>query len=326
MSMMKTLARVAAGVMLAKGIGQMMQHQQQQQQQQGRGRHTTGGGLLGDLLNPNARQGGYQGGGQQGGYQGQQGQGGQPSGGLGGMLGQILGGGAGAGAGSGHRYGGPNSAGASGGLGGILDQLTRSNTGARTGSSAGGGLGDLLSGLGAGAAGGAAAGGLGGVLGDLLGGRQGNLAQKGSQPRNDATFGEVFNDALSRQSEPEVAPTPEQNAVAGLMLKAMIQAAKSDGKIDDAEKQRLLGQLGDLDDDERQFIRDQMAAPVDPRVLAREVPKGLEQQVYMMSLMAIDFDNEREAHYLHDLAEALGISRQQTNAIHQQVGVQDLYA
>lgn len=315
MSMMKTLARVAAGVMVAKGIGHVIQSQQRSQQQQRRDDHTTGGGLLGDLLNTNAR-GGQQG----GGYQREHG-GGQ-SGGLGDLLGQVLGGGGGAGTGS--RYGGPNSAGASGGIGGILDQLTRSNTGGRSGSAAGGGIGDLLGGLG----GATAAGGLGGVLGDLLGNRQGqgNLAQKDSQPRNDATFGEVFNDAMVHQGEPEVKPTPEQNAVAGLMLKAMIQAAKSDGKIDEAEKQRLLGHLGDLDEDERQFIRDQMAAPVDPRALAREVPAGLEQQVYMMSLMAIDFDNEREAHYLHDLAEAMGLSRPQTNAIHQHVGVQNLYS
>lgn len=324
MSMMKTLARVAAGVMLAKGIGSVMQNQQrgqQQGQQQGRGGRTTGGGLLGDLLNPNARSGGYE---RDRDYR-DQGYRSDQGGGLGGILGQVLGGGAAAGrAGTGQRYGGPNSQGASGGLGGILDQITRSNTGARSGSSAGGGFGDIFGGL----AGGAAAGGLGGVLGDLLGGRQGQggLAHKDAQPRNDATFGEVFNDALVNQGEPDVAPTPEQNAVAGLMLKAMIQAAKSDGQIDDAEKQRLLGQIGDLDEAERQFIRDQMAAPVDPRALAREVPKGLEQQVYMMSLMAIDFDNEREAAYLHDLADAMGIDRQQTNAIHQQVGVQDLYA
>ena len=45
-----------------------------------------------------------------------------------------------------------------------------------------------------------------------------------------------------------------------------------------------------------------------------------------MSLMAINFDNEHEARYLHDLAEAMGLERPQINAIHQQVGVQDLYA
>ena len=298
MSLMKSLARVAAGVMLAKGLGSMMQ--QQQQSRGGYGRRRTGGGILGDLMNAGAGRG--------------------SQGGLGDMLGQVLGGRMGGtgtgmgGAGTGRPYGGPNSAGASGGLGGILDNLTR---GAGHGP-AGGQGGGLLGGL----AGGAAAGGLGGLLGGLLNGP----AQRGAQPRNDASFGEVFNDAVARQDEPEIAPTPEQNAVAGLMLRAMIQAAKADGRIDEAERERLLGQLGDLDKDDRAFIREQMAAPIDPQALAREVPKGLESQVYLMSLMAIDFDSEQEAAYLHDLAGALGLYRATANQIHDQVGVQNLYS
>jgi len=296
MSLMKSLARVAAGVMLAKGLGSMMQ-QQQQQSRQGQGSHRTGGGILGDLMNAGSRRGG--------------------SGRLNDLLGQVLGGRTG-GAGTGRPYGGPNSAGASGGLGGILDNLTRNAGGSRGTAGGYGQGGGLLGGL----AGGAAAGGLGGLLGGILNGP----AQRGAQSNNDATFGEVFNDAVARQDEPEVAPTPEQNAVAGLMLRAMIQAAKADGRIDEAERERLLGQLGDLDDDDRAFIRQQMAAPVDAQALAREVPKGLEAQVYLMSLMAIDFDSREEAEYLHSLAEALGIDRATTNQIHEQVGVQNLYS
>ena len=294
MSMMKSLARVAAGVMLAKGVGTMMR---QAQQSGGRPASTrqTGGGILADLL---------------GGAGGTA----ASAGGLGGMLGQVLGGQAG-GAGTGRRYGGAQSAGASGGLGGILDQLTQQSTTARTGSAgSAGGLGGIL--------GGAAAGSLGGMLGGLLSGQ----AQRGAQPQNDATFGELFNDALARGDEPEVAPTPEQNAIAGLMLRAMIQAAKADGKIDESEKERLMGQLGDLDEADRAFVREQMAAPVDAQALAREVPKGMEPQVYMMSLMAIDFDSRAEAEYLHGLAEAMGLDQQQINAIHEKVGVQNLYA
>lgn len=340
MSLVKTLARVAAGVMIAKGVGAVIRNSQNNAQNTGTGRSNprqTGGGILGDLLqksgsaSPSGRQAGGLGGG------------------LGDLLGGILGGqtgrqtGSSGGAGTGTRYGGPRSAGASGGLGGLFDQITgqvtgRTTGGAQTGATpagsrssqagTGGGLGDLLGGLGSAAA----AGGLGGLLGGLLGGRAAQaeghdgLAHKDSQPRNDASFGEVFNDSLSSGTEPAVAPTPEQNAVAGLLLKAMIQAAKSDGKIDDAEKQRLLAEMGDLDDAERTFIRDQMAAPVDPQSLARETPAGLAPQVYLMSLMAIDFDNEAEARYLHALAQALELDQTQINQIHQEVGVQNLYS
>ncbi|WP_022707122.1 DUF533 domain-containing protein [Paracoccus zeaxanthinifaciens] len=257
MSMMKSLARVAAGVMLAKGIGAVMKNRQQ-----GGGTHggTQGGGLLGGLLSGGSG---------------------------GGSLTQMLG----------------NRSGGQGSLGGLLDNL--------------------------GGRGGAAAGGLGAVLGGLVGGSAtaGQLAQKDSQPKNDATFGSLFDDAISHDAEPEVAPTPEQNAVAALMLRAMIQAAKSDGHVDDAEKQRLLGHLGDdLDDDERNFIREQMSRPVDAQDLARDVPQGLEAQVYLMSLLAIDFDNEAEARYLNDLAVAMGLDRGTVNDIHREAGVMPLYS
>ncbi len=305
MSLMKSLARVAAGVMLAKGIGAVMKNAQNRQGQGGQGqggsRPSSGGrssgGLLDDLLGSNTGTGGNRSTG---------------SGGLGDILGQVLGGrsgGSGTGAGSGSSYGGANSprrGQAQGGLGGIIDQLSA----------------------------GAAAGGLGGVLGGILGGGssgqpqspQGTLAQKGSQPQNDASFGELFNDAIYKKDEPDVAPTPEQNALAGLMLKAMIQAAKADGEIDENEKSKLMSEFGELDDDERAFIREQMAAPVDAEALAREVPQGFGPQVYLMSLMAIEFDNRKEAEYLHELAQNLGLDKATVNGIHEKVGVINLYA
>lgn len=294
MSLMKSLARVAAGVLVAKGMSAVIKNASASRSGQTAGQASgtqsrrSGGGLLDQIL------------------QGTQGssQGPSSGGGLGDILGQVLGGSTAAGgAGTGRRYGGPNSTGATGGLGGILDQLGGSTRGGQSG----GGLGDLLGGLLGGAAGGA-------------------LASRGSQQSNDASFGELLNDSLINKGEPEVAPTPEQNAMAGLMLRAMIQAAKADGKIDETEKEHLMSELGELDDEERQFIREQMAAPIDAGALAREVPKGMEPQVYLMSVMAIDFDSQDEAQYLHKLAQAMGLSPQVINQIHQQVGVQNLYS
>lgn len=312
MSLMKSLARVAAGIMLAKGVGAMMKNAQQRKAggttQAGR---QPSGGILDEIAGRSGGAGSQQAG----------------AGGLGDILGQILGGRAPA-SGSGTPYGGARSPSgrASGGLGGILDQLTAGRGGSTSASSGGGGLGQIL-------AGGAAAGGIGGILNDLLGGPQarasttgGGLAQKGSQPSSDASFGEVLNQALANGGEPDTAPTPEQNALAGLILRAMIQAAKSDGKIDEAEQARLSKEFGELDEDERAFIREQMAAPVDAAALAREVPQGLGPQVYLMSLMAIDFDSRAEAEYLHSFATALGLDKATVNAIHEQVGATNLYA
>lgn len=274
MSLMKSLARVAAGVLVAKGLSKVMQG--------GNSANTrrTGGGILDQITR--SVQGGRTGG----------------QGGLGGLLGGILGGSTGESAGTRQNYGGPRSTGATGGLGGIFDQLT-------------------------GATRGQTAGGLGGLIGGMLGG---GLAAKGAQTSNDASFGELLNDSLARNDEPEIAPTAEQNATAGLMLRAMIQAAKADNIIDEAEKERLTSELGDLDEEERQFIREQMAAPVDAAGLARDVPKGLEAQVYMMSVMAIDFDSHEEARYLNELAQALSLQPEVINQIHAKIGVQNLYS
>jgi uncharacterized membrane protein YebE (DUF533 family) len=69
-----------------------------------------------------------------------------------------------------------------------------------------------------------------------------------------------------------------------------------------------------------------MSAPVDAAALAREVPEGYGPQIYLMSLMAIEFDNRKEAEYLHALAENLGLDKATVNGIHDKVGVINLYA
>ena len=207
-------------------------------------------------------------------------------------------------------------AGGQGGLGSLLEQLG-GGSGRRTRGAAGGGLGDLLGGL----LGGGAAGGLGGLLGSLTGG-----SKPASAPANNRSFGDVLNSSFTNQGEPDVEPTADQNAVAALMLSAMIQAAKSDGEIQDAEKERLLGNLGDVSEAEMAFVQAEMAKPVDIVVLVRHVPAGLEQQVYTMSVMAIDLDSQAEAQYLHDLATALEIGKDGVNDIHTKLGVPSLYA
>ncbi|MGC1486930.1 MAG: DUF533 domain-containing protein, partial [Albidovulum sp.] len=185
-----------------------------------------------------------------------------------------------------------------GGLGDILGQLAGAGSGGSAGS---GGLGDLLGGLVAGAAGGRAAGG----------------ATKG--------FGDMLNDAFGAGGEPEVAPAPEHEAAAGLILRAMIQAAKSDGRIDADEKKKLMNNLSDATPAEMAFVQAELRAPLDVAGLCRQVPAGLEAQIYGMSLMAIDLDSRAEAEYLHQLAGGLGLNQQTINQIHAQVGVAPLY-
>lgn len=288
MSLMKTLAKVAVGVAVAKGASAMMKNGQRGGTSQAGGL----GGLLGGLT------GGSAGG----------------AGGLGGMLGGLTGGSA-AGAGGlqdmlGGLLGGGAAGGStgSGGLGGLLESLG----GAQGGAGSQGGLGGLLGGL-AGAAG----------AGGLLGGLGGAVAKAPAQ--NDQSFGAVLNSQFDQTPEAPIEPSQDQEAAAALMLSAMIQAAKSDGTFDDAEKEKLLGQLGDVDAEEAAFVQAQLSAPIDIDGLVANTPDGMGQQVYAMSVVAIDLDTQDEAQYLHKLASAFGLQPAQVNDIHAQLGVASLY-
>lgn len=182
------------------------------------------------------------------------------------------------------------------------------------------------------------AGGLGQVLsgrGDTQGGLGGLLESlsQASRPGDDApvaapsggSLGDMLNQSLDHFGEPVTAPEPEQEATAKILLRAMLQAAKSDGRIDAEEKKELLDKLGDISKDDMAFVNEQLSAPVDVAALASDVPRGAESQVYMMSLLAIDLDKKAEAQYLHDLAQALNIEPRVANAIHVRMGEPKIY-
>jgi len=288
MSLMKTLAKVAIGVAVAKGASAMMKKS---------GSSTTAGraGGLGGLL------GGLAG--------GSAGGAGSSAGSLQDMLGGLMGGSAGASGGLGgllNQLGG--SSGASGGLGGLLNQL-----GSAGGSSAsGGGLGGLLGGL-------AGAAGAGGLMAGLGG------STSGKPEREEADFGAVLNSQFDANPTPAIEPSQDQEVLAALMIAAMIQAAKSDGTFDQAEREKLLSHLGDVDAEEAAFVNARMDAPVDVDGLVAQTPEGMEAQVYAMSLLAIDLDTQDEAQYLHQLAKGYGMKPAAVNEIHEQMGVPSLY-
>ena len=248
MNLVKTLAKVAVGMMVSRGVGKMMGGGSSQGSSSSKGGL---GGLLGGLVSGASRSGGG-------------------GGGLAGMLGSVLSGGS--------QGGQANQGGASGGLGGLLNSL-------------GGGGGQA-----SGSSGGLGQSGLGGLLNQMMG---------------------------EEQRAPE--PTQEQNTQAEIMLRAMINSAKSDGGVDESEQRKILEHLGDVSQDEVAFVKSEMAKPLDVDGFIRSVPKGLEQQVYVMSLLGIDLDSKEEAQYLDRLANGLGISNQVSNQIHEKVGVPTLY-
>lgn len=298
MSLMKTLAKVAVGVLVAQGVKGMLSK---------KGSGSAGSGSVFGGTNSRSSKGG-----------------------LDDIMGDVLGGGTKRASGGTSfddelgKFGG-KTAGTGGGFGDLLDSLG----GGRPGSSAGGGLDDVIGQMGKGG------GGLGDLLGGILGGAAaGRAAAPQASPR-DAAIGQAqgsrtmrdrLNQAFEKEGEAEIDPTPEQDAAAALLLRAMIQAAKSDGRIDEKEKQKILGNLGDASPDEIAFVKQELAATIDIDGLARQVPEGMAAQVYGVSVMAIDLDQKKEAQYLHALAQALGIDRSTANHIHQKVGAPALYS
>ena len=260
--------------------------------------HPSGG--LGDLL------GGLTG--------GQQPSGQSQSGGLGDLLGSILPG-----------KGGTTQSGSGGGLADILGGLGQGSSpqSAGQGAGQGGDLVDMLGKmLGGAKAGGAAQGGLGGLLESLSGG-----SAPGSQSQRPSTdsLGGMLNDAFQNGGVTHVQPTQAQEDQAALLLRAIVQAAKCDGRVDAKEKEALMEHMGDMNRDEIQFVNEEFQRPVDVKGLARDVPRGMENQVYAMSLVGLDLDSQAEAKYLHALGQELGIDPQTANAIHQQMGEPALY-
>jgi len=105
----------------------------------------------------------------------------------------------------------------------------------------------------------------------------------------------------------------------------MVNAAKADGKLDEAEQQKIFERLGDPTRAELDFLRKEFASKLDVQEFARSVPVGMEQQVYAISLITIDLDEGSEANYLLELSQSLRISADVREQIHQHVGAPTIY-
>jgi uncharacterized membrane protein YebE (DUF533 family) len=117
----------------------------------------------------------------------------------------------------------------------------------------------------------------------------------------------------------------QQNDDAIVLIRAMINAAKSDGDISETEQQSILERIGNPTQEVIEFLRNEFNQALDVREFAWSVPLGLEQKVYTISLAAIELDQNKEATYLRDLAHGLRLSPEACNQIHQQFGAQEIF-
>lgn len=199
-------------------------------------------------------------------------------------------------------------------LGGLL--------GGGGGSTGGGGLGSVLgSVLGGGGGQQSGGGGIGGLLGGLLGG--GGAAPAQQQSAGGGGISDLLGMVMGGGGKAPEVPQEHRAAAndqATVLIRAMVNAAKSDGRIDQTEQDNIVSKLGDdVSEAEVNFLREEFAAPLDVAGFARQVPNGLEQQVYFLSLTSIELDTQKEAQYLGQLAQAMKIDPEVCNQIHDQV-------
>ena len=223
--------------------------------------------------------------------------------------------------------------------------------------SGGGGLMDNLSGL-LGGGGGGQGGLLGSVLGDAgraVGGKQnlalgglgalaGALMGGGGKSMRGALGGGVmallgamaFNalkssgnrspDVPLGLAEPQTESERQQlEQNAELVLRAMINAAKADGHIDEDEIRRIVGKLREVgaDAEGQQFVMAQMQKPAetDALISAAKGRPELAAQIYGASLLAIEVDTPAEKDYLERLAAGLELEPAVTQRIAELVGL-----
>ncbi len=191
-----------------------------------------------------------------------------------------------------------------------------------------GGLGGLLGGLLGGGSAMAGGGGLGDLLGGILGG--GSAGNTGSSTQGRAASGinyaalaslgmMAFNAYQSWQRSQATAPQQAVRTVdqlSGLevedhshaILRALIAAAKADGRIDEREEQLIRAEIQRHTNDPQlqQWLDEEVSKPLDAAEVAQSAKDpAMAAEMYLASVMLVDHQQAAERAYLDELASAL---------------------
>jgi uncharacterized membrane protein YebE (DUF533 family) len=173
----------------------------------------------------------------------------------------------------------------------------------------------------------------GGAVGNMLGGRTGGmigsmagsmLARKMRSGGGTGGIGDLLGGLTGSgdgQQQAVAAAASMDDADAMILIRAMCNAAKADGTVDDAEVDAIISRAGDLDADDEAMLRAELQAPLDLSGFIVDVPSGMEADVYAASLLPITIDTPSEVQYLQQLGQGLGLSTEAMNSIHQELGL-----
>lgn len=122
---------------------------------------------------------------------------------------------------------------------------------------------------------------------------------------------------------PAPADTAGQEELGKSLVRAMIAAAKADGRIDAEEKEAIFAKLKTmpLSAEEKAWVFDELSAPLDINaVVARADTPEHAAEIYAASLVAISADTAAEQAYLEALAIKLKLDPALVAEIHRQAG------
>ncbi len=132
-------------------------------------------------------------------------------------------------------------------------------------------------------------------------GQQSAAAQPATQPQA----------ALPAPQPLDSLPAPQVEQRSRAILKALICAARADGHIEAREQALLDEQFAALaggDAATRQWLQEQLSAPLDPAALAAEATSmELAAEMYLASVLMVDQENFMERAWLNELARQLKI-------------------
>jgi uncharacterized membrane protein YebE (DUF533 family) len=185
-----------------------------------------------------------------------------------------------------------------------------------------------------------AVGGLGALAGAILGNPKGAtkgalgagglallalLAKSALSAKQGTDRQQAFADIpLGMRQPTSAAEERELETRADLILDAMINAAKADGKIDRQELNRIVDRLEKTGADAtaRARVRDELQKPLDTQKLVRAVPdEEAGVQVYAASLLATEADTDAERQYLRHLASELRLDAPVVAYVHREFGM-----
>lgn len=214
----------------------------------------------------------------------------------------------------------------------LLEQLLRAGQGSQAqqgsaGPSSQDTLGGLLGGLFGGGGATRGGGGLGGLLGGLLGGSGGSAggfaqgrSAGGSNYAALASLGMMaFQAYQSWQRSQAAAPQaalrtvdqlsgPEAEGHSHAILRALIAAAKADGRVDEQEQQLIYAEIKRQTSDPQlqQWLDEEVGKPLDAAEVARSAQDpAMAAEMYLASVMLVDDQQDAERAYLDELAAAL---------------------